>query len=104
LRSFAPKLQAQPTMAPQMSVALGRWLAPSEQIVIRCAKLDDEGRQWLYDKRTSFAPFSTVLALSDATAETLRETAPFLSSLERKGKLTIYECRNFTCELPQVIQ
>ncbi|MBV9678482.1 MAG: thioredoxin domain-containing protein [Acidobacteriaceae bacterium] len=104
LRSFAPKLQAQPTMAPQMVVALGRWLAQPEQIVIRCAELDDEAREWLYRKRTPFAPYSTVLPLTDAAAETLRGAAPFLSGLERKGRLTIYECRNFTCELPQIVQ
>ena len=104
LRSFAPKLQAQPTMAPQMLVALGRSLAQSEQIVIRCAELDEETRQLLYEKRDSFAPYATVLALTDAATGSLREIAPFLSGLERKGKLTIYECRNFACELPQIIQ
>ncbi|MBV9938299.1 MAG: thioredoxin domain-containing protein [Acidobacteriaceae bacterium] len=104
LCSFASKLQAQPTMAPQMIVALGRWLAQPEQIVIRCAELDDEAREWLYGKRASFAPYSTILPLTDAAAETLKEAAPFLSSLERKGRLTIYECRNFTCELPQIVQ
>jgi uncharacterized protein YyaL (SSP411 family) len=104
LYSFAPKLQAQPTMAPQMCVALGRMLAQPEQIVIRCAELDDEAKQLLYEKRASFAPYSTVLPLTDAAAEMLREIAPFLSGLERKGRLTIYECRNFACELPQVVQ
>ncbi len=104
LRSCAPKLQAQPTMAPQMLVALGRSLAQSEQIVIRCAELDEETRQLLYEKRDSFAPYATVLALTDAATGSLREIAPFLSGLERKGKLTIYECRNFACELPQIIQ
>jgi uncharacterized protein YyaL (SSP411 family) len=104
LHSFAPKLQAQPTMAPQMLVAIGRSLAQPEQIVIRCADLDEEAKQLLYAKRASFAPFSTVLALTDTAAESLREIAPFLSGLERKGRLTIYECRNFACELPHVIQ
>jgi uncharacterized protein len=103
LRSFAPKLQAQPTMAPQMLVALGRLLAEPEQIVVRCTSLDEKAKSLLYEKRESFAPFATVLALTDAAAEALRETAPFLSSLDCKGRLTIYECRNFTCELPRVI-
>jgi uncharacterized protein YyaL (SSP411 family) len=104
MHSFAPKLQAQPTMAPQMLVALGRLLAGGEQIVIRCARMDEEAKRLLYEKRASFAPFSTVLALTDAAAEALRETAPFLSGLQRRGRLTIYECRNFACELPQVIE
>ena len=104
LRSFAPKLQAQPTMAPQMLVALGRSLTQPEQIIIRCAALDGGASQLLYEKRASFAPYAAVLALTDAAAESLREIAPFLSSLERKGRMTVYECRNFACELPQVIQ
>ncbi len=103
LQSFAPKLQTQPTMAPQMLVALGRWLTEPEQIVIRCASLDEEIQSLLRKKRESFAPFAAVLPVTDAAAAALRETAPFLSSLERKGKLTVYECRNFACELPQVI-
>jgi hypothetical protein len=87
-----------------MLVALGRTLVANEQIVIRCAKMDDEAKRLLYEKRASFAPFSTVLALTDAAVTTLQERAPFLSGLQRKGRLTIYECRNFACELPQVIE
>ena len=36
LESFAPKIKAQSTMAPQMLVALARSLAAPEQIVLRC--------------------------------------------------------------------
>ncbi len=103
LRSFAPKIQAQPTMAPQMLVALGRLLAQPEQVVIRCAELDEEAKQLLYEKRSGFAPFSTVLPLTDAAVEILQEAAPFLSALQRQGRMTIYECKNFTCELPRII-
>ncbi len=42
LQWFAPKMKAQPTMAPQMMVALGRWLAEPAQVVLRCAEIDGE--------------------------------------------------------------
>jgi hypothetical protein len=44
-----------------------------------------------------------VLSISDQCAVALREVSPFLASLERRGNFTIYECRNFTCQLPKVI-
>ena len=103
LQAFAPKLKAQPTMAPQMMVALARWLSEPEQTIVRCAVLDEECRKIVADCARKLRPANLVLALSDGAAETLIETAPFLASLERKGRLTIYKCRNFTCELPQVI-
>ncbi len=42
LRSFAPKLKAQPTIAPQMVAALGRSLVEPEQAIIRCGEIDAE--------------------------------------------------------------
>ncbi len=103
LRWFAPKLQAQPTMAPQMLAALGRSLAEPEQIVLRCAKLDAQVERSLAAHRRNFAPNASVLALDDAAAERLKTTAPFLAGLERKDGITLYECRNFVCELPKAI-
>jgi hypothetical protein len=44
-----------------------------------------------------------VLALSDTAARALSPWCPFLGGLERKGKISIYRCRNFTCELPEII-
>ncbi|MFL6354202.1 MAG: thioredoxin domain-containing protein [Bryobacteraceae bacterium] len=103
LRWVAPKLGAQPTMAPQMLVALGRSLSEPEQVVIRCAAITPEVESLLADRRQKFSPNSVVLVITDDSAEELAQTAPFLSQLERKGRMTLYECRNFACELPQVI-
>ncbi len=103
LRAFAPKIKAQPTIAPQMLVALGRWLAEPEQVVIRCGEIDDEVVRLVSERRAQFNPNSVALAISDSTANKLTATAPFLGGLERKGRITIYECRNFVCELPKVI-
>ncbi len=50
-----------------------------------------------------FAPNRTVLAITDSAAGRLGTVAPFLGGLERKGRITVYECRNFVCELPKVI-
>jgi uncharacterized protein len=103
LRGFAPKLRAQPTIAPQMLVAVGRSLAETEQIVIRCAGIDPDVERLLAEQRRRFAPNALVLAVTDETAAALAGIAPFPASLERKGRITIYRCRNFTCELPQVL-
>ncbi|MGI9074774.1 MAG: thioredoxin domain-containing protein [Bryobacteraceae bacterium] len=103
LRWVAPRLEAQPTMAPQMLVALGRWLSEPEQVVIRCADLGSEVESLLAERRQKFSQSSVVVAITDESADKLAETAPFLSHLERKGRITLYECRNFTCELPEVI-
>jgi uncharacterized protein len=102
LHSFAPKMKAQPTMAPQMLVALGRSLTAPEQIVLRCA---DAACDDLFQRESrSFSANTVVLALSDAAARALIPLSPFLGSLERKGKISIYRCRNFTCELPEIVE
>ena len=103
LTVFAPKIKAQPAIAPQMLVALGRWLAQPEQVVIRCSEINLEIDDLLAEYRRKFAPNSIVLALTDQAAESLADMAPFLASLDHKGRITVYECRNFTCELPRVI-
>jgi hypothetical protein len=86
-----------------MLAALGRWLTEPEQVIIRCAAVDSECQALLREYTSRFAPNSIVLAISDATAKELEARAPFIANLERKGRLTVYECRNFACELPKVI-
>ncbi len=105
IQAFAPKIQAQPTMAPQMLVAVGRSFAAPEQIVLRYegGELDSQGRELFARESHPFSPYTAALALSDAATHELEQTAPFLGSLERKGKISIYRCRNFTCELPEII-
>jgi hypothetical protein len=103
LAAFASKLKAQPTMAPQMLVALGRRLTEPQQTVVRCQRVDSEVEKILAETRSKFNPYGLVLPLSDDAASDLKQTAPFLAGLERKGRITIYECRNFACELPKVI-
>lgn len=103
LRSFAPKMKGQPTIAPQMMVALGRWLAEPEQVVIRCSDIDAKVESLLAEERRNFSPNATVLAISDEAGHALRDSALFLNGLERKGRITVYRCRNFICELPEII-
>lgn len=104
LTSFAPKMKSQPTVAPQMACALGRFLTEPEQIVIRCERLDGEAAKLFSEERQRFRPFASVLALTDEASAQLSEIAPFLSTLQRKGRLTVYACRNFACELPRVVE
>jgi hypothetical protein len=104
LKAFAPKLKAQPTIAPQMLVAVGRWLSESEQTIIRCAEIDADVQNRIASEwQRQFSPNTAVLAISDAAARDLSSFAPFLAGLERRGRLTIYRCRNFACELPDIL-
>jgi uncharacterized protein YyaL (SSP411 family) len=103
LQSSAPKLKAQPSIAPQMLVAAGRLLTEPSQVIIRCASIDAEVKDIVAQSRKAFAPYGLVLALTDGAAAALAEAAPFLATLDRKGRITIYECRNFTCSLPKVL-
>jgi uncharacterized protein YyaL (SSP411 family) len=103
LRAFAPKIKAQPAIAPQMLAALGRWLTEPEQVIIRGAEGDPDAQKLLRQRGGSFAPYRLLLGISDSAVPGLRSLSPFLAGLERRGRITVYECRNFTCELPQVV-
>ena len=104
LRAFAPKMKAQPTIAPQMLVALGRWLRDAEQVILRVKEIDAESDKWERENTSKFSPSAVVLTITDQCATELQEVAPFLAGLERRGRITIYECRNFSCQLPKVIE
>jgi uncharacterized protein len=104
LQAFTPKLKAQPTIAPQMLVAVDRWLSEPEQIVVRCADTNADVQDRIRSARErDFNPASIVLAITDDATRKLSSVAPFLAGLERRGRITIYRCRNFACELPDVI-
>jgi uncharacterized protein len=104
LKSFAPKLREQPVQAPQMLVALGRYLSEPAQLVIRCEQLDDRVKGILKEHRQrEWKPNLTCAVVTDTAVDQLGEVAPFLASLERKGAVTIYECANFVCQLPRVL-
>jgi len=100
LQAFVPKLREQPTQAPQMMVAAGRWLAEPDQLVIRCESITNRVREFVAEKRAGFVPWRAVAVIPDAAVETLRSVAPFLAGLSRNSAATVYECRNFACQLP----
>jgi len=103
LRFMAPRITAQPTMAPQLLIALGRDLTPPEQVVIRCAdEADARAVSRLSELRKKFSPYSAALMLTDYNTEALRETAATLNAMERTGTVSVYRCRNLACELPEV--
>jgi hypothetical protein len=103
LTAFAPRMRAQPTMAPLMVSTLGRSVTEPEQVIFRCREKNEKLGKLLTDYRKAFRPYALVLAIDDATAASLKSTAPFLADLEAPGSITLYECRNFTCQLPKVI-
>ncbi|MFL6446662.1 MAG: thioredoxin domain-containing protein [Bryobacteraceae bacterium] len=103
---FASRVHAQPTMAPQLLSALGRYLMPPEQIVIRCqdgAAHDATVAAVARTSRSEYRPYSAVVVLSDSESKALAKLAPTLSSLDRKEAATLYHCRNLACELPQTL-
>jgi hypothetical protein len=100
LQAFVPKLREQPTQAPQMMVAAGRWLAEPDQLVVRCESITVGVLEFIAQKRAGFLPFRSVAVIPDAAVEALRSVAPFLASLSRNSAATVYECRNFACQLP----
>ena len=103
LQASAGQLKSQPTAAPQLTVALGRSLSAPVQTVFRCKILEPEILDRVREDQHKFEPNAVTLALDDDSAQRLSKIAPFLSSLERRGRLTIYRCENFTCELPEVV-
>jgi uncharacterized protein YyaL (SSP411 family) len=103
IESFAPKLKEQPVQAPQMLVALGRLLTEPSQVVIRCAAVDEHVLAAVREKMKAFRPTTTYAVVPDDAQESLRSVSPFLAGLERKSSVTLYECANFVCTLPQEI-
>jgi hypothetical protein len=103
LRSFAPKLREQPVQAPQIMVALARWLTEPSQVVIRCEALDARAEMLLNEYTKQFKPMRAIIVVADRAVESLKDVAPFIAGLERKGNITVYECANFVCQLPRVI-
>jgi uncharacterized protein YyaL (SSP411 family) len=107
LRAFAPKMKAQPTMAPQMLCALESWLAAPEHFIVRVATEADassnEVEELLRPYRYSFQPNLVSMVLTDRAAASLQPISPFLAALERRGQITVYHCHDFACQLPQVM-
>ena len=103
LKAFAPKIKAQAAIAPQLLVALGRSLAVPEQTVFRCAEFDDQAKDLLTECWQTFAPEAEIVVVTDPAAERLSRIAPFLGGFQRTGKITLYKCRDFVCELPRII-
>ncbi len=104
LHAATAKLKAQPTAAPMLIAAVGRWLANPAQLVIRCEQFDGDVANLLREERKKFEPNRSTFVVDDRSAQDLQRLAPFLEPLERKGRITIYRCENFTCSLPQIIQ
>jgi uncharacterized protein YyaL (SSP411 family) len=102
LNSFAPKTKEQPSSAPQMLVALGRFLSPPEQVIIRCAEADKLSSEVSARFNAVFSPYTLTVLVTDEATRMLASSSPFISSLKRQSKVTVYECRDFVCSLPKI--
>ena len=102
LAALAGKSRAQPTMAPQMLCAAARLLATPEHFIVCVANetvaRSAEVQALLRDKRKQFAPFLSAFALVDGATQ-----SPFLASLMREKRLTVYHCQKLACQLPVAI-
>ncbi len=101
LTAAAGKLKSQPSATPQLAVALGRSLNPPAQKIFRCAVEDEQVQTMVQTARKTFEPNVALFILDDRSAQELKSSSAFLAQLEREGRLTIYNCQNFTCSLPQ---
>lgn len=97
------RLQAQPSVAPLGLSSIMRSFTEPSQIVIRCAQLSAEAQTLAAKAHRGFEPFRAVLLLPDSAQRALEQIAPFLSTLRRDDRFTIYRCSNFTCQLPEHI-
>jgi len=108
LAASAAKAKAQPTMTPQLLCAVARSFSPPEHFIVRVA--DEAAAQspeviaLLRQRRKTFNPFLSAFALTDGAAASLAALSPFLASLKREKRITIYHCQNLTCQLPQAIE
>ena len=100
---LAKRISQQPTTAPYLLAAVGRHLAEPEQTVLRYEENTPAIEEAVLRYRQEFKPYGVVLALSDSAAERLVTALPFLASLPREGQLTLYRCRNHSCDLPEVL-
>ena len=103
LRWLGPRLKQQPSMAPQMLVAATRALAMPEQVIVRYETDQSIASEILSRHRKDFNPHLMVLGLSDAAASEVQQLAPALAAMERQSRVTVYQCRNLACELPENI-
>jgi hypothetical protein len=103
LEAAATGLRRQPTAAPQMLVALGRWLAPPAHTIIRCRDNDRKTDELLRAEWKKFEPNRAVLLIDDRSAQKWSAFSPLQQTLENRDRITIYRCQNYTCELPEII-
>ena len=102
LAALASKLKTQPTAAPQLLIALHRLLAAPSHTLIRCAEMNSEVTGLLKADWKNFEPNTVTLVVDDHSAQSLSKWAPIQVAAERKGRITIYRCKNYTCALPEI--
>jgi len=103
LEDSSGKLRTQPSAAPQMLVALGRWLSSPSQVVLRCERVDDQVESYWRTYMRKFQPNTPVLIITDGTADKFSRWNSLKAIGPRQGWLTVYRCDNYVCELPLVV-
>ncbi|HEY7308863.1 MAG TPA: thioredoxin domain-containing protein [Gemmataceae bacterium] len=103
LRLYRGLLGSHPLAAGQMLLALDFHLGPVQEIAIVGDLADADTRRVLRILNGSYQPHRVVaLKTPDSDEKMLEETLPLLAGKPSQGPVTVYVCRNFTCQAPLV--
>jgi len=104
LRMFGPRVGQLARAVPMMLAALSTYHAGVGQVVIVGHRGDQGTNELERELSDKYDPFSVVVVVEPGLQKALAEQLPFIADMDmRDGRATAYVCRNFTCELPEII-
>jgi uncharacterized protein YyaL (SSP411 family) len=101
-----PIMEASPTAAGQLLIALDMWLGPLEEWVLVGGEDSSINEELLARFHRTYLP-NCVLAYRGSASAPVQNRSPHLDPLFAnrsavKGEPTLYICQNFTCQSPLV--
>jgi uncharacterized protein YyaL (SSP411 family) len=103
LRLYRGLLAAHPLAAGQMLLALDFHLGPVQEIAIVGDPATEDTRRVLHLLSASYRPHQVVALKAPGSDEKkLEELWPLLAGKTAQDSVTVYVCRNFTCQAPLV--
>ncbi|HTU19520.1 MAG TPA: thioredoxin domain-containing protein [Gemmataceae bacterium] len=103
LRLYRGLLASHPLAAGQMLLALDFHLGPVQEIAVVGDPAAEETRRVLRLLGSAYQPLRVVALKTTGNEEKqLEELLPLLAGKTSQGPVTVYVCRNFTCQAPLV--
>jgi uncharacterized protein len=103
LQSVHLVLEKAPTAAGQSLIALDDLLAPAQEFAVIAGNDPAEFRLALRSIHEKFLPHKVVASMPSAISKELAEIVPLLAERSaRRGEVTTYICKNFSCLAPIV--